>query len=127
MAKQKTFIEDIERTLYDIRNEDRALYKSQAGLTEEIVRDISAKKRDPEWMLEFRLKSLEVYNQISLPAWGPDLSELDMDNIVTYVQPDAKMVGNWEEVPEDIKDTFDRLGIPEAEDLFGRGRGSVRF
>lgn len=115
MAKQKTFIEDIERTLYDIRNEDRALYKSQAGLTEEIVRDISAKKCDPEWMLEFRLKSLEIYNQISLPAWGPDLSALDMDNIVTYVRPDAKMVGNWEEVPRDIKDTFDRLGIPEAE------------
>ena len=101
MAKQKTFIDDIERMLYDIKNEDKALYKSQAGLTEEIVRDISAKKHDPEWMLEFRLKSLEVYNQLSLPTWGPDLSELDMDNIVTYVKPDAKLVGSWEEVPED--------------------------
>lgn len=124
MAKQKTFIDDIERTLYDIKNEDKALYKSQAGLTEEIVRDISAKKHDPEWMLEFRLKSLEVYNQLSLPTWGPDLSELDMDNIVTYVKPDAKLVGSWEEVPEDIKDTFDRLGIPDAEKTSLAGVGA---
>ena len=115
MAKKKTFIEDIERTLYDIRNEDRSVYKSDSGLTEEIVRDISARKNDPEWMTEFRLKALDVYNHTELPTWGPDLSELNMDNIVTYVRPDAKMVGSWDEVPEDIKDTFERLGIPKAE------------
>ncbi|MBQ4152133.1 MAG: Fe-S cluster assembly protein SufB, partial [Schwartzia sp.] len=87
MAKKKTFIEDIERTLYDIRNEDRSVYKSDSGLTEEIVRDISARKNDPEWMTEFRLKALDVYNHTELPTWGPDLSELNMDNIVTYVRP----------------------------------------
>ena len=113
--KKKTYIDDIERTLYDITDEDRSIYKSHSGLTEAVVRDISARKHDPEWMLEFRLKSLEVYNSLSLPTWGPDLSELNMDEIVTYVQPDAKMAGNWQDVPEDIKDTFDRLGIPEAE------------
>ena len=113
--KKKTYVEDIERTLYDIKNEDHSVYKSHSGLTEAVVRDISARKHDPEWMLEFRLKSLAVYNSLALPTWGPDLSELNMDDIVTYVQPDAKMTGNWKEVPEDIKNTFDRLGIPDAE------------
>lgn len=113
--KKKTYVEDIERTLYDIKNEDNSAYKAHSGLTEAVVRDISARKHDPEWMLEFRLKSLAVYNSLALPTWGPDLAELNMDNIVTYVQPDAKMTGNWKEVPEDIKDTFDRLGIPDAE------------
>ena len=113
--KKKTYVEDIERTLYDIKNEDHSVYKSHSGLTPEIVRDISKRKNDPEWMTEFRLKSLAVYNSLELPTWGPSLEELHMDDIVTYVQPDAKMTGSWEEVPEDIKDTFGRLGIPEAE------------
>ena len=112
---KKTYIEDIERTLYDIRNADNSIYKSDAGLTEEIIRDISAKKNDPAWMLEFRLKSLETYKKIELPTWGPDISELNMNEIVTYVKPNAKMVGDWSEVPEEIKNTFDRLGIPDAE------------
>ena len=115
MSDKKTYIEDIERTLYDIRNADRSIYKSDAGLTEEIIRDISARKNDPPWMLEFRLKSLDVYNALALPTWGPDISELNMDEIVTYVKPDAPMVGSWDELPDDIKNTFDRLGIPEAE------------
>ena len=114
MAK-KTYIDDIERTLYDIKNVDRSIYKTHAGLTEEVVRDISKRKNDPDWMLEFRLKSLEVYNSLNLPTWGPDISRLKMDEIVTYVKPDAKLVGSWDEVPEDIKNTFDRLGIPDAE------------
>ena len=113
--KKKTYVEDIERTLYDIKDADHSVYKTQSGLTEEIIRDISKRKHDPQWMLDFRLKSLEVYNSLALPTCGPDISELNMDDIVTYVQPDAKMTGNWQEVPTDIKNTFDRLGIPEAE------------
>ena len=113
--KKKTYVEDIERTLYDIKDADHSVYKTQSGLTEEIIRDISKGKHDPQWMLDFRLKSLEVYNSLALPTWGPDISERNMDDIVTYVQPDAKMTGNWQEVPTDIKNTFDRLGIPEAE------------
>ena len=113
--KNKTYIDDIERTLYDIKNVDRSIYKTHAGLTEEIIRDISKRKNDPQWMLEFRLKSLDVYNSLDLPTWGPDISALNMDEIITYVKPDAKMAGNWDEVPQEIKDTFDRLGIPEAE------------
>jgi Fe-S cluster assembly protein SufB len=110
-----SFVEDINRDLYDFRKADHSAYKAKSGLTEEVVRDISKRKHDPQWMLDFRLKSLEIYNQLDLPTWGPDISSLDMDHIVTYVQPDAKMVGNWKDVPDDIKDTFDRLGIPEAE------------
>ena len=113
--KKKTYIEDIERTLYDIKDVDRSVYKTHSGLTEEVVRDISVRKHEPQWMLDFRLHSLAVYNSLELPSWGPSLEELHMDDIVTYVQPDAKMTGSWDEVPEDIKDTFDRLGIPEAE------------
>ena len=124
MAKKKTFVEDIERTLYDIKNHDVPVYKAQQGMTEDIIRDIAKQKHDPDWMLEFRLKSLETYNKMALPSWGPDLSELNMDEIVTYVRPDAKMTGNWKEVPEDIKDTFDRLGIPEAEKTSLAGVGA---
>ena len=98
--KNKTFVDDIERTLYDIRNEDHSAYKSQKGLTEDVVRDISARKHDPQWMLERRLQALEVYNHMGLPTWGPDLSELNMDEIVIYVQPNTKMAGKWEDVPD---------------------------
>ena len=124
MEKKKTFVEDIERTLYDIKNEDRPIYRTQQGLTEDIIRDISRQKNDPDWMLDFRLKSLDVYDHTPMPTWGPDLSELNMDEIVTYVKPDAKMTGSWKEVAEDIKDTFDRLGIPEAEKTSLAGVGA---
>ena len=111
----KNYIQDIERALYDVRDEDKSVYKSDAGLTEEIIRDISKRKNDPPWMLEFRLKSLEVYNKLALPTWGPDISALNMDEIVTYVKPNAKQVDDWSQVPDEIKRTFDRLGIPDAE------------
>ena len=115
MEKKKTFIEDMDRGIYDIKNEDKDNYKSKKGLTREVILDISEKKKDPEWMTQFRLKSLETYNKMELPTWGPSLEELDMDNIVTYVRPDTQMKGNWNEVPEEIKDTFEKLGIPQAE------------
>ena len=115
MAEKKTYVADIERALYDIRDGDNAAYKSESGLTEAVIRDISGRKQEPDWMLNFRLQSLAIYNSLQLPAWGPDISSLDMDRIVTYVQPDARLTGKWSEVPEDIKGTFDRLGIPEAE------------
>ncbi len=113
--RKKSDITDISRGVYDIKNEDDAAYKSQAGLTEEIIRDISVRKNEPEWMTEFRLKSLEIYNKKPVPTWGPNLDELEMDNIVTYVRPKTDMKASWDDVPEDIKETFDRLGIPEAE------------
>ena len=124
MENKKNFIEDIERTLYDIKDKDNSVYRDKVGLTEDIVRDISERKHDPKWMLDFRLKSLDIYNHTPLPTWGPDLSELNMDEITTYVQPDAKMAGKWDDVPDDIKNTFDRLGIPEAEKTSLAGVGA---
>ena len=84
-------------------------------IKKEIIYKISKQKNDPEWMREFRLKALEVYNSLEMPTWGPDLSELNMDEIATYVKPKSKLNSNWDDVPEDIKNTFDALGIPEAE------------
>lgn len=117
MAKDRAIVEDIDRSLYDFRYEEKEgeFYKIKEGLTEDIVLEISEKKNDPEWMRDFRLKSLEVYNKSEMPNWGPDISGLNVDNIVTYVKPNTEMSQSWEEVPEDIKSTFEKLGIPEAE------------
>ena len=117
MAKERTEVQDIDRSLYDFRYEekDSEFYKIKEGLTPEIVEEISDKKNDPQWMRDFRLKALEVYHKTDIPNWGPDISDLNMDNIVTYVKPKTKMSADWEEVPEDIKNTFEKLGIPEAE------------
>ena len=118
MAKEKTYVEDVPRDLYDfkdVENEEN-FYKVDNGLTREIVDQISKEKNDPEWMHEFRLHALEIYNNSEMPdAWGPSIEGLNMDNIVTYVRPKTGMAGKWEDVPEDIKNTFERLGIPEAE------------
>lgn len=114
-VRKKTYVEDIDRELYDEHNPFVYSYKAEKGLTAEIVREISRKKDEPEWMTEFRLKSLEIYNKLDVPPWGPDIGELDIDNIVTYVKPPTEMQYSWEDVPEDIKNTFVRLGIPKAE------------
>ena len=102
---------------YDFRYEEKEgeFYRNKTGLTAEIVSKLSEDKNDPDWMKEFRLKSLELYNQLREPEWGPDISGLNIDNIATYVRPNTKMQGKWEDVPQDIKDTFEKLGIPEAE------------
>ena len=115
MAEKKTQIEDISRNIYDIKNKDEYSYKSKKGITKEIVEEISKQKNDPKWMHDFRLKALETYKKLQLPTWGPDLSELNMEEIATYVKPKSKLNSSWDEVPEDIKNTFDQLGIPEAE------------
>lgn len=115
IMKEKTYVADIDRTIYDIRNDDKDAYHMEAGLTEEIVRKISDEKDDPVWMREFRMKSLQIYRQMKIPDWGPPIDGLDMDHIETYVRPKTQMRGKWSEVPGEIKDTFERLGIPEAE------------
>ncbi|MBQ1546950.1 MAG: Fe-S cluster assembly protein SufB [Lachnospiraceae bacterium] len=114
--REKAKVSDIDRSLYDFRLEEKDAFKVEEGLTEEIVRQISDEKNDPDWMREFRLKSLKIYNETPFPDWGPSIEGLDMDNIVTYVRPkDNKMVADWNEVPTEIKDTFQKLGIPQAE------------
>lgn len=116
-GKEKAEVREINRSMYDFRYEekDSDFYKIQEGLTPEIVLEISEKKGDPEWMRDFRLKSLEIYNKKAFPQWGPSIEGLNMENIVTYVKPKTRMTAEWDEVPQDIKETFEKLGIPEAE------------
>ncbi len=105
----KTKIKDINRNIYDIKNKDEYEFKIEKGLTPEIIKEISKQKNEPDWMRDFRLKSLEVYNKLELPTWGPDISGLNMDDIATYVKPKSKLNNSWDDVPEDIKNTFDKL------------------
>ncbi|MEY3407742.1 MAG: hypothetical protein RL038_803 [Actinomycetota bacterium] len=88
---------------------------ARRGLSEEVVRDISAKKNEPQWMLDLRLKGLRLFDKKPMPSWGSDLSGIDFDNIKYFVRSTEKQATSWEELPEDIKNTYDKLGIPEAE------------
>ena len=110
-------INDINRDFYDFRYEesDKDFYRIESGLTPDIIKKLSEEKGDPEWMREFRLKSLEIYNTLRIPDWGPGIEGLDMAQIATYVRPKTQISGKWEDVPDDIKDTFEKLGIPQAE------------
>jgi len=116
MMEEKTRVEDVDRSFYDFRYEDRDNYKVKSGLTEEIIEEISREKNDPEWMRRFRLESLKVFYESKMPEWGPSIDGLDMEHIVTYVRPNTeRMHTRWEDVPDDIKNTFERLGIPKSE------------
>ena len=112
---EKTYVADIDRSVYDIRDDEKDAYKLQAGLTPAIVEQLSKEKHDPQWMQLFRLHALQIYNSMDMPDWGPSIEGLDMEHIVTYVRPNTNMKNKWSEVPQDIKDTFERLGIPQAE------------
>ena len=115
MAKQNLNVE-ISRETFDSYNSENLKFKSQKGINEEIVRQISLDKKEPEWMLDKRLKALEIFNKKPMPNWGPDLSELNFDDIHFYIKPDSNTNSkSWEEVPEDIRNTYEKLGIPQAE------------
>lgn len=111
----KKNIQQISSSPYDFRYEEKGFYRNKTGLTAQIVEQLSKDKNDPQWMKEFRLASLKKYEELSVPEWVPDISGLNIDEIATYVRPNTKMQGTWEDVPQDIKDTFEKLGIPEAE------------
>ncbi|WP_288771149.1 Fe-S cluster assembly protein SufB [uncultured Sneathia sp.] len=116
MERKRTYVADIQRGIYDIKDKVDAGYTTGKGLNEEIVRKISKKKNEPQWMLDIRLEGLRVFNEKPMPTWSADLSDLDINDIVNYLEPNAKqMSDNWDDVPSYIKNTFDRLGIPEAE------------
>lgn len=114
----------MNRDLFDTADTDSAKFSAKPGLSEEVVRLISKTKNEPEWMLEKRLKALKLFQETAVPTWGPDLSALDFDQIIFFVDPDAKETDNWENVPEEIKKTFDKLGIPEAEKKVLAGVGA---
>lgn len=106
----------VDRSTYDSFNEEKLTYKAKPGLTEDLVREISKTKNEPEWMLKKRLEGFKAWQELKTPEWGPDISDLDIDKLHLFMRPDAKRnAENWSEVPEDIRKTYDRLGIPEAE------------
>ena len=109
--KEKSQVADIDRSVYDIRDKEDDAYRMQEGLTPEIIDTLSKEKDDPVWMQQFRLESLQIYNEMPIPDWGPSIEGLDMDHIATYVRPKTDMKNDWKDVPQDIKDTFERLGI----------------
>ncbi|WP_026524541.1 Fe-S cluster assembly protein SufB [Butyrivibrio sp. MB2005] len=117
MAENNKTVVDIDRSVYDIKDveNEQDFYRMEDGFTEDIVKKISEEKHDPEWMRQFRLDSLKIYNELEMPDWGPETDGLDMNLISSYVRSKSDMKGKWEDVPEDIKNTFERLGIPEAE------------
>ncbi len=106
----------INREIYDHHNKENLLFKSQPGITEELVRQISMDKREPEWVLQKRLEALRLFREMKMPNFGPDLSDLNIDEIHLFIKPDAgKNLKSWDDVPADIRKTYDRLGIPKAE------------
>jgi Fe-S cluster assembly protein SufB len=110
----KTIVEDIDTNIYELKSTNTTI-KKEIGLTEDIIKSISKEKGEPSWILDIRLKALDFYNKLSNPSWGPDLSELDLTKIATYVKPKVNNKRTWEEVPDEIKNIFDKLGIPEDE------------
>ncbi len=105
-----------DRSVYDKANlNSKSKYIAKPGITKELILKISSDKKEPEWMLNKRLKALELYEKTKTPTWGPDISMLNLDEIVYYVDPDTMESKDWSTVPDDIKETFEKLGIPQAE------------
>ena len=127
MKKPGTDVEllkDIDEYRWDFRDPAEHVFKTGKGLNEEVVRQISAQKKEPQWMLEFRLKALKHFESRPMPTWGGDLSKLNLDEIYFYTRPVEAEGRTWDEVPETIKQTFEKLGIPEAEQKFLAGVGA---
>jgi Fe-S cluster assembly protein SufB len=123
-AQDMEHLEGIDEYKYGFSDPDVAVFRTKKGLDEEVVRQISEQKGEPQWMLDYRLKALEHYQQRPVPQWGADLSDFSLDEIYNYVRPTDQEGRTWDDVPETIKNTFDRLGIPEAEQKFLAGVGA---
>src|SRR5512140_1189890 len=123
--KDEKILEGIGQYKYGFHDsEDKYVFKSKKGLSREVVEQISNMKGEPQWMLDFRLKALDHFNKRAIPDWGPSLKDLNFDEIYFYVKPAEKQEKSWDDVPDDIKRTFDRLGVPEAERKFLAGLGA---
>ena len=120
MSDEK-LLEDIGRYKYGFHDPENYVFKAKKGLSREVVEQISYMKGEPQWMLDFRLKAYEHFRHRPMPTWGPDLSGLNLDEIYYYVKPTEGQGKSWDDVPSDIKNTFNKLGIPEAEQKFLAG------
>ena len=112
---------DEDREKYEFKDKDVSLFKTERGLTEETVREISKIKNEPEWMLDFRLKSLDEFFRHSQPSFGPSLDFIDFQDYTYYTRVSDRIADSWDDVPETVKNTFDKLGIPKAEQEFLSG------
>ena len=124
MSNDTGLLEGVGDYRFGFHDPDTSVFKSSKGLDRTVVEQISQMKGEPAWMLEFRLKALEHFQKRPMPTWGGDISKLDLDNIYFYVKPTSQESGSWDDVPEGIKGTFDKLGIPEAEQKFLAGVGA---
>jgi Fe-S cluster assembly protein SufB len=124
MSSDAQILEGIGEYKFGFRDEVKPFFKSGKGLNREVVEQISAMKEEPKWMLEFRLRALEHFEKRPMPTWGGDLSNLNLDEIYFYTKPTEKEGRSWDDVPDTIKETFNRLGIPEAEQKFLSGVGA---
>jgi len=124
MSSDATTLEGIGEYKFGFSDPDTTVFKSKKGLDREIVEQISEMKGEPDWMLEFRLKALDHFTKRPMPTWGGDLSKLNLDEIYFYVKPTDNESKSWDDVPDAIKNTFDKLGIPEAERKFLAGLGA---
>jgi len=124
MSTDAQILEGVGDYKWGFRDPDNLVFKARKGLDREVVEQISFMKGEPEWMLEFRLKALEHFNMRPMPTWGGDLSKLNLDEIYFYAKPSDREGKTWDDVPDTIKETFNRLGIPEAEQKFLSGVGA---
>ena len=121
-------LEGLGRYEYGWSDSDAAGVNARRGLSEDVVRNISALKNEPQWMLDLRLKGLRLFDKKPMPTWGSDLSGIHFDTIKYFVRSTEKQAATWDDLPDDIRNTYDRLGIPEAEKqrLVVRRRRAVR-
>jgi Fe-S cluster assembly protein SufB len=121
---QKEFLDTLGQNRYGFSVPENYVFKARKGLDRDVVEEISAMKGEPEWMRQYRLRAYEHFVQRPIPRWGADLSGLDLDDIYYYIKPTEAEGRTWEDVPADIKETFDKLGVPEAERKFLAGLGA---
>ena len=121
MSSQQVDIGDYK---YGFAFPDSSVFKTRKGLDEEVINAISDHKDEPDWMRKFRLRSFKAFQKKSMPNWGADIGDIDFDDIYYYAKPTDKQQRSWDDVPDDIKETFERIGIPEAERKFLAGGGA---
>ena len=119
--KSKVLVNDNYETKYGFHMPENYVYKAQKGLNEEVVKQISSIKEEPKWMTEFRLNAYKTFLEKPLPMWGADLTKINFDNIYYYLKPLQSEKKTWSDVPDEMKETFERLGVPQAEREFLSG------